>query len=69
VLDDELYADCTEDNRPFCILLLEPEGLIIRYVDIAEPLLTKVQECISGDDFGYISDVIWKKIRAVKRKN
>ena len=69
VLDDELYSNCTEDNRPFCVLLLEPEGLIIRYVDIAEPLLTRVQECISEDDFGYITDVIWKKIQAEKRKN
>jgi len=69
VLDDELYTDCTDDNRQFCVLLLEPEGLIIRYVDIEFPLLTKAQECISEDDFGYITDVIWKKIRAEKRKN
>ena len=69
VLDDQLLANYSEGNRPFCVLLLEPEGLIIRYVDIAEPLLTKVQECITEDDFGYISDVIWKKIQAEKRKN
>jgi hypothetical protein len=69
VLDDELYANCTEDNRPFCVLLLEPEGLIIRYVDIEEPLLTKVQECISEVYFRYIADVIWKKIQSEKRRN
>ena len=69
VLDDELYSNCTEDNRPFCVLLLEPEGLIIRYVDIDKPLLARVQECISEYDFGYMSDVIWKKIQAEKRKN
>src|ERR1022692_1674924 len=68
VLDDELYANCTEDDRPFCVLLMKPEGLIIRYVDIDEPLLTKVQECISEDDFGYITDVLWKRIQVEKRK-
>jgi hypothetical protein len=69
IFDDQLYANCTEDDRPFCVLLLETEGLIIKYVDLEEPLLTKVQECITDEDFGYISNVIWKRIQAEKRKN
>jgi len=63
LLEGELYAHCTEDTRPFCVLLLEPQGLIIRYLDIAAPLLSKVQKCISEDDFTYIADVISKNFR------
>jgi len=38
-------------------------------VDIAEPLLTRVKERIVENDFGDITDVIWKKIQAEKEKN
>jgi hypothetical protein len=63
VLGRSIIGELLRTESSICGLLLEPEGLIIRYVDIEEPLLTKVQECITDDDFGYITEVIWKRIQ------
>lgn len=69
VLEEEIDNFQQENEIAFVVLHLKNEGLETQGFNIPEHLKGKLKDCITEDDFNYITDKIWYKVLEEKRKN
>ena len=69
VFEDEIDSIQPKDNPAFIVLGMHNGTLEINQFNIPPHLVDKVRDCISEDDFNYITDVLLTKMNEEIRKN